>query len=60
MKSNEQNKLTRKIETDSENRMTVLWGGWRLSGGGMEQKGDRTHGHGQQCGDYWGQRGIGD
>ena len=23
--------------------------------GGIEQKGTRTHGHGQQCGDYWGQ-----
>ena len=27
----------------------------RLKGGGMEQKGKRTHGHGQQCGDYWGE-----
>ena len=27
-------------------------------GGGTEQKGKRTHGHGQQCGDCWGQEGI--
>ena len=27
----------------------------RLGGGGIEQKGKRTHGHGQQCGDYRGQ-----
>ena len=26
--------------------------GWgRFKGGGIEQKGERTHGHGQQCGD---------
>ena len=24
-------------------------------GGGIEQKGKRTHGHGQQCGDCWGE-----
>ena len=24
----------------------------RLGGGGIEQKEKRTHGHGQQCGDY--------
>ena len=23
-------------------------------GGGIEQQGKRTHGHGQQCGDWWG------
>ena len=28
-----------------------------VGGGGIEQKG-RTHGHGQQCGDCCGQRGI--
>ena len=26
----------------------------RLGDGGIEQKGKRTHGHGQQCGDYSG------
>ena len=30
----------------------------RSEGGGTEQKGKRTHGHGQQCGDCWGERGI--
>ena len=24
----------------------------------IEQKGKRTHGHGQQCGDCWGEEGI--
>ena len=29
--------------------------GWgRFKGGGIEQKGERTHGHGQQCSDCWG------
>ena len=27
---------------------------------GMEQKGKRTHGHGQQCGDCYGGRGLND
>ena len=26
-------------------------GGGEVKGGGIEQKGKRTHGHGQQCGD---------
>ena len=26
--------------------------------GGIEQKGKRTHGHRQQCGDCWGEVGI--
>ena len=30
----------------------------RSRGGGIEQKGKRTRGHGQQCGDCWGERGI--
>ena len=25
-----------------------------VGGGGIKQKGKRTHGHGQQCGDCWG------
>ena len=33
-------------------------GEWMLGGGGIEQKGKRTHGHGQQCGDCWGEGGI--
>ena len=27
--------------------------GGRLGGEGIEQKGKRTHGHGQQYGDWW-------
>ena len=27
----------------------------RLGDGGIEQNGKRTHGHGQQCGDCWGE-----
>ena len=42
--------------------MTTIVGGkfWgrKLVGGGIEQKGKRTHGHGQQCGDCWGEQGI--
>ena len=33
-------------------------GRWGLGGKGTEQKGKRTHGHGQQCGDCWGVGGI--
>ena len=36
--------------------MTAKWG--RLGGRGIEQKGKRTHGHGQQCGDCGGWGGI--
>ena len=32
--------------------MTVVGG--RLGGGGIKQKGKRTHGHIKQCGDFWG------
>ena len=34
----------------------------KLGGGGIEQKGKRTHGHGQQCDDYRGRghRGLND
>ena len=58
MESNEQIELTRKMGTDSymESRMTAKW--WGVRGGGTEQKGKRTHGHGQQCGDYWGEEEI--
>ena len=35
--------------------MTAIRG--RLGGGGMEQKGKSTHGHGQQCGDCRGVQG---
>ena len=33
-------------------------GGGRLGGGGIEGRGNRTQGHGQQCGDCWGEGGI--
>ena len=29
-----------------------------LGGGGIEQKGKGTYGHGKQCGDCWGEEGI--
>ena len=29
--------------------------GGEVRGGGIEQKGKRTHGHGRQCGDCWGE-----
>ena len=35
-----------------ENRITA---GGGVRGRGIEQKGKRTHGHGQQCGDCWGE-----
>ena len=37
-----------------ESRMTAGCGG-RLEGGGVEQKGKRTHGYRQQCGDCRGE-----
>ena len=33
------------------NQDSDRWGRRRLGGGGIEQKGERTHGYGQQCGD---------
>ena len=38
--------------------MTASGGGWRLGGGGIEQKGKKTHGHGHQCGGCQGEGGI--
>ena len=32
--------------------------GGKLGGVGIEQKGKRTHVHGQQCGDCWGKGGV--
>ena len=60
MESNEQDELTNKIKTDSqiESRLTAKGGG-KLGSGGIEQKGKRTHGHAQQCVDFWGEDGIG-
>ena len=58
MESNEQTELTSKIERDSskENRFDSY--GVGLGGQGIEQKGKRAHGHGQQCGDC-GREGVG-
>ena len=39
-----------------ESRWQLLGGG--VGGGGIEQKRKRTHGHGEQCGDCWGEGGI--
>ena len=50
MESNEQSELTSKMKTDSESRLTAL--GVGLEGGGIKQKGARTHRYGQQCGDF--------
>ena len=56
MESNEPTQLTSKTETDSRGRAddSQWWrgagGGGRLGGGGIEQKGKRTHGHGQPLG----------
>ena len=39
--------------------MTASGGGrGRVRCKGIEQKGKRNHGHGQQCGDCWGKEGI--
>ena len=47
---------TNEIKTDLliESRMTakVWWSSW---GRETDQKGKRTHGHGEQCGDFGGQ-----
>ena len=55
VESNEHTELTSKIQTDSqmESRTTAIGRG-SLEGGGIEQKGKRTVGHGQQCGDCCG------
>ena len=54
MESNKQTELIRKNKNRFIDgvKMTANWGrGEGLGGGGIEQKGKRTHGHGQQCGD---------
>ena len=51
----EQIEQRRKIRTDSQIESRMIAGGrWGRGGGGqIEEKGKRTHGHGQQCGDCW-------
>ena len=53
MESNEQTELTRAMETESQMESRMTAGVGRLGGGGIDKKGKRTHGHGQQCGDCW-------
>ena len=43
------NKQNRKRLIDREQDDSCCWG--RLGDQGIEQKGKRTHGHGQRCGD---------
>ena len=38
-------------EEDKYHMIFLIWYLSSLGGGGIEQKGKRTHGHGQQCGD---------
>ena len=41
---------------DPRDREQADSSGWeRVGSGGSEQKGKRTHGHGQQCRDCWGE-----
>ena len=57
-KLSEQTQLTNKTETDSQMRADdSQWWGVELEHRGIEQKGKRTHGHGQQSGEYWGEEG---
>ena len=51
MESNEQIELTSKTKTDFKDGEQMTAKARGLVSGGMEQKGKRTHGHGQQCGD---------
>ena len=48
MDSKERAELTSKTETESQQYESSITAG----GGGTEQKGKRTHGHGQQCSDF--------
>ena len=50
---NKLNKQNRDRLIDGE-QMTASGGGM-LQGGGIQQKGKSTHGHGQQCGDCGGE-----
>ena len=50
MGSNEYTELTRKVGADSQMESRMTAGGQEVGGEGIEQKGKRTHGHGQQCG----------
>ena len=56
MESNEQTELTHKTETDlqMESRLTASVGG-EAGDGRTEQKAKTSHGHGQQCGNCWGE-----
>ena len=58
MESNEQTELTKKQGQTHRWKQDDSWKGGRWEHGGIEQKGKRTHGHGQQCGECWGKAGI--
>ena len=53
---NELNEQEKERQTHRWRADDSYWGG--LVGGEIEQKGKRTHGHGQQCGDCCGEAGI--
>ena len=55
VESKEQTERTRETGTDSWMESRVTAGGGEVRGGRTERKGKRTHGHGQQCGDYGGE-----
>ena len=44
-------------DSERESRMTAGCGG-QVVGEGIDQKGKRTRGHGQLCGDCWGKGSI--
>ena len=58
MESNEQTELTRKTDRLVDGEQMTATGVGKLGGGGNEQKGKRTHRHGQQCGNCRGQGSI--
>ena len=53
---NKPNQQAKQRQTHNGEQMTAS-GVW-LVGGGIEQKGKRTHGHAQKCGDCWGSGSI--
>ena len=55
VESKEQTERTRETGTDSWMESRVTAGGGEVRGEETEQKGERTHGRGQQCGHCWGE-----
>lgn len=56
MESNDQTEIARKIEANSESRLTAKGGG--VGSEETEQKGKRACEHGQECGDFWDGEGV--